>query len=278
MNYRHAFHVGNHGDILKHLCLALALEHLGRKPAPYAVLDTHGGAGAYRLDGEEALRCPEWRDGIGRLWDWADAPAGLSPFLAAVRAANAGPDLDAYPGSPLIALHFMRAEDRLMACDLHPEEAARLRQALRHDPRCQVHHRDGFEAVGALLPPPERRGVVLIDPPYEDRGKDLDRSVAALRHALSRFGHGAYLWWRPIKDLAEIDRADARLREIGPLRTLRIDLAVAAPGPERGLTASSMLLINPPFTLEATLREILPALTQRLALGDGARWRCTETG
>ncbi|MDX2234562.1 MAG: 23S rRNA (adenine(2030)-N(6))-methyltransferase RlmJ, partial [Hyphomonadaceae bacterium] len=139
MNYRHAFHVGNHADILKHACLALSLAHLRRKATPFVVMDTHAGRGRYALDGEEATRSPEWRHGVGRLWDWAEAPAGLDPLMAAIRAANdEAAVLTAYPGSPLLALHGLRAQDRLVACELHPEEAGALRRRLADDPRAQV--------------------------------------------------------------------------------------------------------------------------------------------
>jgi 23S rRNA (adenine2030-N6)-methyltransferase len=274
VNYRHAFHVGNHADVLKHVCLALALEHMRRKATPFVVLDTHAGRGRYALDGEEATRSPEWREGIGRLWEWADAPADLAPYLDAVRAQN-GPSLHSYPGSPLQALAGMRDHDRLVACELHPEEAGALRRRLADDPRAQVHERDGFEAMGALLPPPERRGLILIDPPYEDRDLDMARTLKALKRALPRFGYGAYLWWRPLKDLREIEQADRELTASGGVKALRVDLAVDHATPVGRLVASSMLVINPPFTLESRLAAILPALSARLALSDHAGWSLT---
>lgn len=272
MNYRHAFHVGNHADILKHATLALALEHLRRKATPFAVMDTHAGRGLYALDGEEAQRSPEWRDGIGRLWDWPDAPAEFAPLRAALAAAN-GETLSAYPGSPLQALAGMRAGDRLIACELHPEEAGALRRRLAHDPRAQVHQRDGFEAMAALLPPPERRGLVLIDPPYEDRDLDMSRSIKALKLALTRFGYATYIWWRPLKDLREIEAADAELLSGRVVKALRADLAVDKATPEGRLVASSLLVINPPFPLTDQLGALLPALSARLALSDAAGWR-----
>ncbi len=277
MNYRHAFHVGNHADILKHACLALVLEHLRRKATPFVVMDTHAGRGRYALDGEEATRSPEWRAGVGRLWDWAEAPPELGPLMAAIRAANEGETLAAYPGSPLQALHGMRPDDRLTACELHPEEAGALRRRLADDPRAQVHERDGFEAMGALLPPPERRGLILIDPPYEDRDLDMGRSMKALKRALVRFGYATYLWWRPLKDLREIERADAEITSGGLVKALRADLAVDRATPEGRLVASSMLVINPPYTLEAQLGALLPPLAARLALSDKAGWRVEAT-
>ena len=273
MNYRHAFHVGNHADILKHAAVALVLEHLRRKATPFTVMDTHAGRGLYALDGEEARRSPEWRDGVGRLWDWPEAPAECAPLLDAIRAANTGPDLLAYPGSPLQALTGMRADDRLIACELHPEEAGALRRRLAQDLRAQVHQRDGFEAMAALLPTPERRGLVLIDPPYEDRDLDMARSIKALKLALIRFGYATYIWWRPLKDLREIEAADGELLSGRTVKALRADLAVDKATLDGRLVASSLLIINPPFTLAEQLAALLPALSVRLALSDAAGWR-----
>ncbi len=273
MNYRHAFHVGNHADILKHATLALCLEHLRRKATPFAVMDTHAGRGLYALDGEEAQRSPEWRDAAQRIWDWPEAPAELAPLMDAIRAANAGADLLAYPGSPLQALSGMRPEDRLVACELHPEEAGALRRRIDGDPRAQVHERDGFEAMGALLPAPERRGLVLIDPPYEDRDLDMARTIRALKLALTRFGYATYIWWRPLKDLREIERADAELMSGRVVKALRVDLAVDKATLDGRLVASSLLVINPPYTLADQLRALLPVLSARLALSDASGWR-----
>lgn len=278
MNYRHAFHVGNHADILKHATLALCLEHLRRKATPFAVMDTHAGRGLYALDGEEAQRSPEWRDGVLRLWDWAEAPAELNPLLEAIRAANPGGALVAYPGSPLQALAGLRADDRYVGCELHPEEAGALRRRLHDDPRAQIHERDGFEAMGALLPPAERRGLVLIDPPYEDRDLEMTRTVKALKRALTRFGYATYIWWRPLKDLRELERADAELLSGRVVKALRADLAVSKATPEGRLVASSVLVLNPPYTLEGQLRALLPALATRLATSDSAGWRVEAPG
>jgi 23S rRNA (adenine2030-N6)-methyltransferase len=275
VNYRHAFHVGNHADILKHATLALVLAHMRQKATPFMVMDTHAGRGRYALDGEEARRSPEWRDGAGRIWDWAEAPAALAPLLAALRTENADGALSTYPGSPLQALAGMREGDRLVACELHPEEAETLRRRLAHDPRAQVHARDGYEAMGALLPPPERRGVILIDPPYEDRDLDMAKALKALKRAHQSFGYGVYLWWRPLKAARELEAADAELRTLG-FRLLRADLAVDRVDPEGRLVASSMLVLNPPYTLRAQLAELLPALSARLALTPQAHWRLEE--
>ncbi len=271
MNYRHAFHAGNHGDVLKHAVLMLCLEHLRRKPTPFAVLDTHAGAGIYDLEGEAAARGGEWRGGIGRLWG-APPPPGLGPLLEAVRAINRDSGQRFYPGSPALIASLLRAGDRLAACELHPEEEALLRTHFLNDPRVQVHARDGWDALTALLPPPERRGLVLIDPPYEAPG-ELERAPAAIAKALSRFGHGVVLWWRPLKSASSVAAADGELLARTNAPMLRADLAVSAPDASTRLAASSVLLVNPPFGLEAALTSLLPPLRERLEAGPGAYWR-----
>lgn len=271
MNYRHAFHVGNHADVLKHAVLLFCLDALRRKPAPFAVLDTHAGRGLYDLDGEASQRSPEWRRGVGRLWNRTDAPPMIARYLAAVRAFNANGVLRTYPGSPALAASNLREHDALMACELHPEEHAALRRTLPRDPRVQMHARDGWEALAALLPLPQRRGLVLIDPPYE-AADELTRTARALAPALKRFGHGVYLWWRPLKAESALDAADAEARAQGARESLRADLWVAPPQRDGKLAGSSLFLINPPFGLDGALREALPWLAAALSQ-DGGGWR-----
>ncbi len=272
MNYRHAFHAGNHADVLKHAILLACLDYLGAKPAPFAVLDTHAGVGLYDLTSEEAQRSPEWQGGIGRIWDWAEAPEEVLALRKAVAALNAGDALRVYPGSPALARAALRPQDRLIACELHGDDSAALKARFRGDGQAQVHQRDGWEALGALLPPPERRGLILIDPPYEVEG-ELALARNALAVAVARFDSGVFLWWRPLKDEGALDRSDSELAQRITRPVLRADLAVAAPEKTGRLTASSMLLVNPPYGLEARLRAFLPALCDRLALSAGARWR-----
>lgn len=271
MNYRHAFHVGNHADVLKHAVLLYCLDALKRKQTPFAVLDTHAGRGLYDLAGEAAERSPEWRDGVGRIWDWPAPPPLIARYLEAVRGFNADGALRTYPGSPALVTTNLRADDVLMACELHAEEAAALRRALPRTANVQVHQRDGWEAFSALLPPPQKRGLVLIDPPYEAPG-ELERAARAFGPALKRFGHGVYLWWRPMKDERALDAADAEARAQGARQTLRADLWTAAPTREGKLAGSSLLLVNPPFGLEQALREALPFLADALTKGQSG-WR-----
>ena len=273
MNYRHAFHAGNHADVLKHAVLLFCLEALKRKPAPFAALDTHAGRGAYDFLSDEALRCPEWRDGVGRIMAWDTAPPLIARYQRAVRAFNLGDELRTYPGSPALIARTLRDDDVLMACEWHAEEHAALKRMLPQSAGVQVHRRDGWEALGALLPPAQRRGLVLIDPPYEAPG-ELQRAARAFGPALSRFGHGTYLWWRPLKSETALDAADAEASAQGAKAMLRADLWIDAPQPTGKLAGSSLLLINPPFGLAEELRTSLPQLTERLAAGL-AGWRLT---
>lgn len=271
MNYRHAFHAGNHADVLKHAVLLFCLDALKRKDTPFAVLDTHAGRGAYDLLSEEALRSPEWREGVARLIGWREAPPLIARYLQALRAFNLGEELRTYPGSPALIAHALRSDDVLMACELHADEHAALRRTLPRGSNIQVHQRDGWEALDALLPPPQRRGLVLIDPPYEAQD-ELAHASRAIGGALRYFAHGGYLWWRPLKSESALAAADDEVRAQGAKTTLRADLWTDTPRPDGKLVGSSLLLINPPFGLQEELGEALPSLAQRLSAG-APGWR-----
>jgi 23S rRNA (adenine2030-N6)-methyltransferase len=273
MNYRHAFHAGNFADVLKHAVLALVIEHLKLKPKPFLVLDTHAGIGSYRLDGPEAQRTQEWRQGIGRLMGPDATPLPddvaplLAPYLEAVRRANPAGGLIAYPGSPLLALMLMRSGDRLVANELHPEDAPALRRAIGHDGRARVLALDGWQALKANLPPKERRGVVLVDPPFEE-ADDFRRLADALAEGVRRFATGTYLLWCPTKDVRQVAGLEAALARQGHEKLLWVELRPgAAGGPER-LQGTALAILNPPFPLAGQLEVLLPVLAQRLA-GDG---------
>ena len=271
MNYRHAFHAGNHADVLKHVALLFCLDALKRKDTPFGVLDTHAGGGCYDLFSAEAMRSPEWQHGVGEIWDWPDAPPAVARLNDAVRAHNADGALRYYPGSPLLIASALREGDTLDACELHAQEYAALRQALGRRQGVRLHERDGFETVSALLPPKQRRGLVLVDPPYED-ADEVAKVTHALGLALKRFGHGVYLWWRPLKSDSELRRADAEVRTQGAEKLLRADLWVETPAPAGRLNGSSILVINPPFGLEDALKQALPAIAKKLSRGaSGAR-------
>jgi 23S rRNA (adenine2030-N6)-methyltransferase len=271
VNYRHAFHAGNHADVLKHIALLLCLDALRRKPAAFFVLDTHAGRARYDLESEHAARSPEFKSGIGRLWGQTGAPAPITAYLEAIASFNPDGALTTYPGSPALIAAALREGDEAHACDLHPEEVAALRQALGRRTGVRVHARDGYEAMGALLPPPQKRGLVLVDPPYEQTD-ELEQAVFALKGALKRFAHGVFLWWRPLKSESALARVDAELAAAGARAMVRADLWIDAPRPDGRLVGSSILAINPPFGLETGLRAALPVLADWLAAG-ASGWR-----
>jgi 23S rRNA (adenine2030-N6)-methyltransferase len=262
MNYRHAFHAGNFADVHKHAVLARILLHLCRKPAPFRVIDTHAGAGRYDLFAAEPTRSGEWRHGIARLWQSSGSQTFdglLAPYLDAVAALNPGGELRSYPGSPLIVLHLLRAQDRLIACEFEPTAAAALAGTLRGDRRARALTIDGWTALKAYLPPKERRGVVLIDPPFEDSA-EFERLAAALAGARRKWPSGIYMLWYPLKDRAAPDALARRLERLVLPKLLRCELMLGPARPDAGLIGSGLILANPPFTLEAELRALMPAL------------------
>jgi 23S rRNA (adenine2030-N6)-methyltransferase len=275
MNYRHAFHAGNFADVLKHAALALALRRLTAKPKPLRVIDTHAGIGNYRLDASEAERTGEWKTGIARLVgpDALAIPpeiaALLAPYLDAVRAANRPGEIVIYPGSPALALALLRAEDRLVASELHPEDVALLRNSLRGDRRAKVLALDGWQALRALLPPKERRGIVLVDPPFEEP-RELQRLRDGLVDGLRRFATGTYILWLPIKDQHQIAGFEMAIRELDLEKILWAELRVAPIAAIGPLAATALVIVNPPFGLAEELAVLLPFLSDRLASEPGS--------
>jgi 23S rRNA (adenine2030-N6)-methyltransferase len=278
MNYRHAYHAGNFADVLKHAVLALVIEYLKRKPAPFRVIDTHAGSGRYALDSEEAAKTAEWRGGIGRLLGAGATPlpapvaALLAPYLDAVRAENGGRALTVYPGSALIARRLMRTDDALVANELHPEEYARLKAVVGRDRRVKVLALDGWLALKSQLPPKERRGLILIDPPFEEDG-EVERMVEGLGEGLGRFATGVYVAWYPIKDPKSLARFHRALRAVdADKQPLRIEMMLRRPVDLDRLNGCGLVVLNPPHTLRHDLARILPELTRRLRNGSGARF------
>ena len=266
MNYRHAFHAGNFADVHKHSVLARILVHLSMKAAAFRVLDTHAGAGRYDLSGPEPSRSGEWRQGIELVWQARDGSLGtlLAPYLDAVAALNADGRLRIYPGSPLIVESLLRPQDRLIACELEPRSAALLAATLQGDRRTKAVAIDGWTALGAYLPPKERRGLVLIDPPFEDAA-DFGRMSDALAAAHRKWPTGIYLLWYPIKDRTAPDALARRLRKLSVPTILRCELTLGPPRFEAGLIGSGLVVVNPPFTLERDLRALMPALGRVLS-------------
>ena len=266
MNYRHAFHAGNHLDVFKHAALTLLIEHLRRKPAPFAVLDTHAGLGLYDLSSDEASRTGEAQGGVGRIFA---QPLASAPAYSALLGELNPDGLRHYPGSPEIVRRLLRPDDRLVCCELHPADVEVLRARYRGEPGVFVHHRDGYEAIGALSPPPERRGLVLIDPPYEQTD-EAKRLADALRLGLRKWSTGVFAAWYPIKDQrigGVLAKAAAEGGFPGVLR------AEFRPFPMDGVSLSGggLLICNAPWKLDEGLRALCAELAPLLGEGS-ARW------
>lgn len=292
MNYRHAFHAGNFADVVKHVVLARILAYLGHKDAAYRVIDTHAGAGLYDLTGDEARRTGEWEGGIGAVLRARFTPAVtelLAPWLDAVRAVNppAADDaalaaaLSRYPGSPLIAQALTRPQDRLLLCETQPGVRAALEESVGRDARAKVLATDGWQALSAYVPPKERRGVVLVDPPFEEPG-EFHRLAQGLAEAHRRWAGGIYLLWYPIKDVRAVDAFRREIERAGIPKTLNIQFDLRAVRQADTMTGCGLIVVNPPFTLAEELRSVLGALAPVLATDGAGRvrvgWLTPERG
>ncbi|NBN76936.1 23S rRNA (adenine(2030)-N(6))-methyltransferase RlmJ [Microvirga tunisiensis] len=269
MNYRHAYHAGNIGDVLKHAVLAACLTYLKRKDQPFRVIDTHAGIGAYPLALEEMQKTGEWQRGIGRVLAEArpDAVARiLAPWLEAVAAANPAGPLEIYPGSPMLARMLMRPQDRLTLTELHPADHATLAGRFAGDWQVKVIHLDGWLALGSFVPPKEKRGLVLIDPAFEVTD-EFERIADGLVKAWKRWTNGMYLVWYPLKDRKGIDRFHRTLEEAGVRDVLTLELSIGRSDPDSPMRGSGMTLVNAPYTLADDMRVALPWL--RDVLGEG---------
>lgn len=267
MNYRHIYHAGNFADILKHAVLARLVVYMQNKDKAFRVLDTHAGIGLYDLSSEEAQKTGEWRDGIGRLID-ADLPAAaadlLAPYLRIIRELNPESDLKLYPGSPKLARMLFRPQDRLSAMELHPEDSRRLARLFEGDYQARVTELDGWLALGAHLPPKEKRGIILVDPPFEEDG-EYERLVSGLATAYRRFPGGTYCLWYPLKKGAPIRAFHQALQELEIPRMLGLELSVRSDRETTGLSGSGLVVVNPPFTLKDEMHTLLPVLKNILA-------------
>jgi 23S rRNA (adenine2030-N6)-methyltransferase len=272
MNYRHAFHAGNHCDVLKHAALCLVLERLKAKEKPFAVLDTHAGRGLYDLMSEAALKTAEYKGGVARVLGDPAPPPSLMPYVDAVVRANPFGGLRWYPGSPAIVADALRQGDSAKFCELHPEERAALEATMGADGQVKIFDRDGYQAVRAFLPPVERRGLVLVDPPFERPG-EYTRLAEALADGLKRWATGVFMVWRPVKDATGWREFSRAMEGIGD--TLNVDLNIRGPVDDK-LTGSGLFIVNPPFGLSASLADALPWLADRLAIGPGAGWSLVE--
>ncbi len=268
MNYRHLYHAGNFADVFKHALLTLLIGHLKAKDTPFVVIDTHAGAGVYDTASAEAQRTGEFARGYGQAA--AALPEALAPYRDAVAALNPGGALRHYPGSPALALALLRPKDRLVACELHPEDARHLKLALRGDRRAEIHHRDGYQALKAFLPPKERRGLVLIDPPFEtpDERRTL---VQALAMAHERWPTGIYALWYPIKANSEAKLLHGELANTGIRRQTALELRLHGGDDPGRLNGCGLAVVNPPFRFDAAALPILQALHRALGAEGGTR-------
>lgn len=264
LSYRHAFHAGNHADVLKHLVELELLRYLAQKDKPYWYIDTHAGAGCYELDSGYAAQNAEFESGIARLWDAEGLPKSLADYVAMVRHFNPGGALKLYPGSPLVARYALREQDRMRLYELHPTDHAILEENFAHDAQVLMQKADGFGALKALLPPPPRRAFVLMDPPYEEK-QDYQRVVKALQEGLKRFATGTYAVWYPQLQRSESEQLPGQLKELPVKSWLHVALSVQRPSLDGfGMYGSGMFVLNPPWTLHATLQEVMPVLASSL--------------
>jgi len=285
LSYRHAFHAGNHADVLKHMVTIQLMRYLGQKDTPYMVIDTHAGGGVYALDGNYASKNAEYETGIGPLWERTDLPEAVADYVQLVKDLNPSGKMRYYPGSPYCANQVMREQDRLRLFELHTTESKVLADNFRkldahaaeqgkrssaRGKRVMIERGDGFLALKALLPPPSRRALVLIDPPYEDK-RDYQKVKEALQDALVRFPTGTYAVWYPVLQRIESKQFSDRLKRLGAKSWINVTLSISSPSPDGfGLHTSGMFVLNPPWTLLATLKEVMPYLVKVLGRDSGA--------
>ena len=268
MNYRHAFHAGNHADVFKHIALARMLALLGRKDAPYAYVDTHAGIGLYDLQADQATRTGEWLEGIARLWEAQERPAVVEEYLRVIRELNTDETLRYYPGSPEIARSLSREQDRLHLNEKHPDDGPLLKENMRGDRRVAVHNGEGWHVPRALLPTREKRLLMLIDPPFE-KPDELERCVQALTEVHSRMRQAIVAIWYPIKDERQLKRFYQSLSKSNAPKMLRAELYVHPADDAGRLAGSGLVISNPPWGLEDELKALLPWLSQTLAQSQG---------
>lgn len=278
LSYRHAFHAGNHADVLKHFVLMQVLAYATQKIAPFWYIDTHAGAGKYALDKSYALQNAEFTEGISRLWQDPQLPPALQPYLDLVKKLNPDGQLRHYPGSPACALEVLRNNDKLRLFELHPNDFKQLKLTVRDagllamGRKVMIESRDGFAGIKALLPPPSRRAVVLIDPPYEDK-HDYQRVIEALKDSLQRFATGTYMIWYPLLQRSEPNIMLDKLKKMSIRNWLDITLQVHKPALGGfGMHGSGLFIVNPPWTLAQTLSETMPYLVKTLGQDDEAKF------
>ena len=273
LSYRHSFHAGNFADVIKHIVVIEILEHLIKKDSPLDYIDTHAGAGLYNLSSDHATKLKEYTQGVGRLnaEDWPE----LSRYLDILNKYNPSGKLLHYPGSPMIALHLLRAKDKAWLFELHPADAETLAKNTYGDTRAKVLREDGYKGMLALLPPISRRGLILIDPPYEVK-TDYDQILNTVVKAHKKFATGTYAIWYPVVDRKRIDKLETRFKDSGIKKIQRFELAIAEDTRGLGMSAAGMIVINPPWMLMDTMSKLLPKLVETFGDAVGASFKCDE--
>lgn len=267
LSYRHGFHAGNHADVIKHLIYQYVLSYMGKKNKPFSIIDTHSGAGAYKLEDGFADKNKEYETGIGKLWQQTQAPESVLNYIDAVKRFNKENDsatLSLYPGSPWFALDAMPLEGKAFFHELHPSDFDLLRQFVRTNRYRKAIHGDGYKESVGLFPPPSKRGVVIVDPPYELKD-DYHKVVDYLQQMWKRFSSGVYMLWYPVVDRERIEKMEQQLVKSGISNIQLFELSIEADTDERGMTGSGMILINPPWTLKQEMEQVLPYLVNTLA-------------
>lgn len=264
LSYRHGFHAGNFADVLKHTVLVHILEYMKQKDKALRIVDTHAGAGVYKLNGPQAQKNREFDTGIGPLWKRSDAPAAIAKYLETVRTVNEQGQLQIYPGSPLLMQTLMRPQDRLFLHELHPNDFQFLRDCMRNDKQIKVLNEDGFAGLQALLPPPDRRALVLLDPSYEVKS-DYQHLVKQVIQAHNRFQTGTFAIWYPVVVRQRIDEMELAFKKSGITNIQLMEFGLLPDNPEHGMTSSGMIVINPPWTLWGAMEEALPWLVEQLS-------------
>ncbi|MGC9458572.1 23S rRNA (adenine(2030)-N(6))-methyltransferase RlmJ [Vibrio genomosp. F10] len=268
LSYRHSFHAGNHADVVKHIVQSLILNALQQKEKPFVYHDTHSGVGRYDLTHEWSEKTSEYKQGIARLWAQENIPEDIQSYLDAIKQLNDSDTLRYYPGSPCVARAHLRPQDRMVLTELHPSDYPLLEQEFHRDRQVRIYKEDGFQRLKGSLPPKERRGLVLIDPPYE-LAKEYRDVVTAIAQSHKRWATGIYAIWYPVVNRCDIEDMIEGLEGLGIRNILQIELGVSPDTNERGMTASGMIVINPPWKLESQMKEILPFLKEAIAPATG---------
>ncbi|WP_428355510.1 23S rRNA (adenine(2030)-N(6))-methyltransferase RlmJ [Methyloprofundus sp.] len=275
LSYRHSYHAGNFADVLKHSVLIHILEHLKKKQKPFCYVDTHAGAGSYSLTSEQAEKTQEYQQGIAKLWQESNLPPALTAYVNVVKAFNVQNELTRYPGSPMIARHLMRQQDRLFLYELHNSEIEILRIAVNKDKRVQIAHEDGFTRSLSIMPPQQRRGLVLIDPSYEIK-TDYKQVVETLDNLYKRFATGTYTLWYPVVERQRIDELEQSIAASSLQNVQLFELAQLPDKQALGMTASGMIVVNPPWTLKGEMQLSLSCLAEKLGIEHQGSYRIKQ--